>query len=366
MKFTINREQLLKPLQQIAGIVEKKQTMPILSNMLFSVRKNMVCLTCTDLEIQLIVTIDLESSAGFEFTVPVRKLLDIVKLLPEEANLKFELDKDKIKVVSAKSRFSLSCLPAESYPEFSKTTTKNTFVVAADILKNALKKTIFCMGNQDVRYYLNGLLLHISNSSLKLVASDGHRLSFYEDSTTTATGYEERIILPRKGVLELYRLLEDSESELTVNFSENTIKVTHLDFIFYAKLIDAKYPDFNRVFEQSFLKPIQIKKSTLRDALNRVAILANEKFKGVSCDINNNVLKLSSHNPEHDEAEEELNVDYDDEALIISFNAQYLLDAVNNIDSEMVVLTIASNSSSCFINEPEQKSYKFIVMAMSL
>lgn len=366
MNFIINREQLLSPLQQIVSVIEKRQTMPILSNVLMVINESSLVLTGTDLEIQLIAKINLASAESGEITVPARKFLDIIRLLPGEAEIKVELKEDKVKISSGRSRFSLSTLAAENYPEFSESELENQFVINAGQFKKGLDKTVFCMANQDIRYYLNGLLLHISNSKLKLVASDGHRLSIYEDNIGTATGYESRIILPRKGVLELSRLLDDEDAELNIQFSNSNIRIYFKQLIFSAKLVDSKYPDFSKVFDQPFFNPIHIQRQLLKDALTRVAILANEKFKGISFNISGNVLKLSSHNPEHDEANEELIIEYQGEPLSISFNSQYLLDAVSNIDSELAVMTIASNASSCFIEEPKQQPYKFIVMPMRL
>ncbi|MBE9490109.1 MAG: DNA polymerase III subunit beta [Bacteroidetes bacterium] len=366
MNFIINREQLLFPLQQIVSVIEKRQTMPILSNVLLVVNENGLVLTGTDLEIQLIAQINLDNFEIGEITVPARKFLDIVRLLPNEAEIKIELLNDKMKVTSGRSRFSLSTLPADNYPEFSESELENQFLINAGKMKKALDKTIFCMANQDVRYYLNGLLLNISNSKLKLVASDGHRLSIYEDNIGEATGFEARIILPRKGVLELTRLLDDEEAELNIQFSNSNIRIYVKNLIFSAKLVDAKYPDFSKVFEQTFFNQIQIQRQLLKDALTRVAILANEKFKGITFNVSDGLLKLNSHNPEHDEADEELIIEYKGEPLSIAFNSQYLLDAVSNLDSELAVLTIASNASSCFVEEPEQQPYKFIVMPMRL
>ncbi len=366
MYFIINREQLLSPLQQIVSVIEKRQTMPILSNVLLVVSENQLVLTGTDLEIQLIAKINLDSSEPGEITVPARKFLDIVRLLPNEAEIKIELKEDKIKVSSGRSRFSLSTLAANNYPEFSEAELENQFLINAGQFKKALDKTVFCMANQDIRYYLNGLLLHISNSKLRLVASDGHRLSIYEDNIGSATGYESRIILPRKGVLELTRLLDDEEAELNVQFSSSNIRIYINNLTFSAKLVDSKYPDFSKVFDQPFFNHIHIQRQLLKDALTRVAILSNEKFKGVTFDISEDLLRLSSHNPEHDEATEEMIIEYKGEPLSIAFNSQYVLDAVSNLDSELAVLTIASNASSCFIEEPEQQLYKFIVMPMRL
>ena len=366
MKFIINREEILTPLQQIVSVIEKRQTMPILSNVLMVIEDEQLILTGTDLEIQIIAKINIKLAIPGSITVPARKFLDICRLLPNGAEIKFEQQDDKVKILSNRSRFSLSCLPADNYPEFSESELENDFFINAGKFKKALDKTVFCMANQDVRYYLNGLLLNISNSKIKLVASDGHRLSIYEDLLDEGTGYEARIIFPRKGVLELNRLLDDADAELKVEFSTNNIKIFIKNLIFSAKLVDSKYPDFGKVFQQEFFNPIHIQKQVLKDALTRVAILSNEKFKGVTLDITQDSLRISTHNPEHDEAEEELIIEYTGEPLSIAFNAQYLLDAVSNLDSDLAVLTIASNSSSCFIDEPTECVYKFIVMPMRL
>jgi DNA polymerase III subunit beta len=366
MKFIINREQLLTPLQQIVSVIEKRQTMPILANVLVVIDNDQLILTGTDLEVQIIAKINIESAQSGSITVPARKFLDICRLLPNGAEITFELQGDKVKISSHKSKFSLSTLPADNYPEFAEGDMGNKFVINTGKLKRALDKTMFCMANQDVRYYLNGLLLHISNRQLELVASDGHRLSIYNDTLEQGTDFEARIILPRKGVLELNRLLDDADAELTIEFSNNNIRIFIKNLVFSAKLVDSKYPDFGKVFQQDFFNRIHIQKQTLKNALTRVAILSNEKFKGVTFDIGSESLRLSTHNPDHDEAEEELAIEYTGEPLTISFNAQYLLDAVSNLDSEFAVLTIASNASSCFIDEPDGCAYKFVVMPMRL
>lgn len=367
MKFIISRDQILTPLQQIVSVIEKKQTMPILSNVLLVADEQQLTMTGTDTEIQIVSKTNSNSiQTPGSITVPARKFLDICRLLPGNADISFDLQDEKIKLVSNRSRFSLSTLPAEHYPQFNETHFDYEFSISAGKFKKGLDKTMFCMANQDVRYYLNGLFLNISNSRLKLVASDGHRLSIYEDEIGQATGYEARIILPRKAVQELSRLLDNPEAELNIQFSSNNIKICYQDVVFSSKLIDAKFPDFSKVFNQPFLSELLIQRQVLKDALTRVAILSNEKFKGITFDISQDALKLSTHNPEHDEAEEELIIQYQDEPLRISFNSQYLLDAVSNLDSELAVLTIAKNASSCFIEEPEHAGFKFIVMPMRM
>jgi DNA polymerase-3 subunit beta len=366
MKFTINREQLLTPLQQIVSVIERRQTMPILSNVLIVVNDDQLVLTGTDLEIQIVAKIALQEAESGEITVPARKFLDLCRLLPAASEIKLETHEDKVKLASGRSRFSLSTLPAENYPEFAESALENQFTINAGKLKKALEKTIFCMANQDVRYYLNGLMLNISNRKLKLVASDGHRLSIYKDEMDVDTGYEERIIIPRKGVIELARLLDDGDAELTVQFSSNNIRVSIKNLVFSAKLVDAKYPDFSKVFEQEFFAPIAIPKQQFKETLTRVSVLANEKFKGVTFDIGDNLVKITTHNPEHDEGEEEIGIEYQGEPITIAFNAAYLLDAIANLDADTALLTLAANASSCFIEEPNQDAFRFIVMPMRL
>jgi len=366
MKFIINRETLLQPLQKIVNVIEKKQTMPILSNILLLADENKLILTGTDLEIQLIAKKNIAIEESGAITVPARKFLDICRLLPNEASMFIELNKQQLKIISGKSRFNLATLPADDYPKFPDSDFEFNFSINAEKLKLALDKTLFCMANQDVRYYLNGLMLNISNNQLKLVASDGHRLSIFEDEIMQATGLEKQIILPRKGILELARLLDELEQDVTIYCSSNNIKVLTQQFIFSAKLIDSKYPGYKKVFEQDFNEQVFVDKVQLKDALTRVAILSNEKFRGVSLLIKEHTLVISTHNPEHEEAEEELDINYTGEPVSIAFNVQYLLDAVSKVDSKQVVLTIASNLSSCFIEETDRHQFIYIVMPMRL
>lgn len=366
MKFIINRELLLTPLQQIVNVIEKRQTMPILANVLFRLDKNYLILTGTDLEVQIVAKVALSSEVDGSITIPARKLLDICRLLPSAVDIKFELVEQKLKIHSGRSRFSVSTLSANDYPTFEMSEMDCKFTMQAGQLKKALDKTTFCMANQDIRYYLNGIMLNIFNQQLKLVASDGHRLSIYEDKIEQETGIELRIIIPRKGVLELVRLLDDDELEVQVEFSRNNIRVVINNIVFSAKLVDSKYPDFSKVFEQEFHSPIHVQKQVLKDALTRVAILSNEKFRGVEFVIEGNNLQISTNNPEHEEADEEIEIEYHGSPLAIAFNSQYVLDAVANLDSELAVLTIAQNTSCCFIEEPDTQKYKFIVMPMRL
>jgi len=366
MKLIVNRESLLNPLQQIVNVVEKKQTMPILSNVLIRLEKNRLQMTGTDLEVQISASTYLEQSEDGATTVPARKFLDLCRLLPAHAEIKLDLQDNKLRMVSGRSRFSLSTLPAEDYPHFSQANSEGEFQITSQQLKKALDKTLFCMANQDVRYYLNGLLLIISNSTLRFVASDGHRLAIYQETLQQETGLEHKIIIPRKGVLELSRLLANDDSPVIVQFSNNHIRVSSLDTVFLSKLIDAKYPDFSKVVNQAFHEPIALPRIEFKEALNRVAVLSNEKIKGLSLDFTPDVLKISAHNPDHDEAEEEIPISFIGEPLRISFNAQYLQDAVANLDSDVLHYQIAKNSSCCILLHPEHDQYQFLVMSMIL
>lgn len=366
MNFIINREQLLLPLQQIVNVIEKRQTMAVLSNILVELSNRQLTLIGSDLEIQIKVVLAIDSEDIVKKTIPARKLLDICKLLPPEANLQFASAEGKVIIKSSGSRFSLSTMDAETYPTFPDSEPDYQIMLPASQLKNALGKTVFCMASLDFRYYLNGLMMNISNSTLKFVASDGHRMALFQDEINQSTGIDSKIIIPRKAVLELSRLLDLTDNDVNVFVSKNNIKVIAGNLIFSAKLIDSKYPNFQQVFQQEFYEAIPVKKQILRDALTRVAILANEKSKGVTLDISLNQILLTSFNPEHEEAEEKVVIEYSGEPISISFNGQYLIDALSNLESEIAFLRLSKNLSCCFVEESSPASYRFIVMPMSL
>lgn len=366
MKFTVNREQILGPLQQIARIIDKRQTMPILSNVLIQCRDNRLVMTGTDLEVQIVSQLNLNDMRDEgNITLPARKLLDICKLLPADSAIKFDLDGDKVKISSGRGRYSLNTLPADNFPEFTSYSANVIFNINAGKLKQGLDKTAFCMAVNDVRFYLNGLELSIKNSRLKLVASDGHRLAVYEDDIGV-TGQDAKIILPRKAVQELSRLLDDPEADAAMRISNNTIEVLYKNIHFSSKLVDARFPDFSRSYNQPFLAPIGVDRVSLKEALMRVEVLSNEKYKGVNFDIESCSLKLSTNNPEHDEAEEDVVIDYLGDSVSVAFNAQYMLDAVNNIDDDNVKMTVAANASACFLEAPGKSLFRYIIMPMRI
>lgn len=366
MKFIINREKILLPLQQIVNVIEKRQTMAVLSHVLLAIENRQLTMTGSDLEIQIMVTLPVDSSGNIQTTIPARKFLDICRLLPNQANLKFQINDTKVTISSGKSRFSLSALDPGSYPGFPEIEPEYQFTIPSIRFKEALSKTIFCMANQDFRYYLNGLSMNIANSTLKLVASDGHRMALFQDEINQNTGISSKIIIPRKGIQELTRILELSDNDVSVSVSKNNIQVIVENLFFSAKLIDATYPNFQSVFQQEFLDAIPVKKDVLKEALTRVAILSNEKSKGITLYFDSDQIQLTAFNPEHEEAEENVAVEYSGEPIRISFNGQYLIDALNILDSDIVFLIISRDFSCCFVEESTPAPYSYIVMPMTL
>lgn len=366
MKFTSSRENLLTPLQQVVGVIEKRQTLPILSNVLIRLSENRLEFTGTDLEVQLVTHSVTDSGEDGQITVPARKLLDICRLLPDGSAVNVECGADKITIKSGRSRFSLSTLPADNYPAFDLGNPEVELSINSRILKKAMEKTLYAMALQDVRYYLNGLLLDLEGALLRTVSSDGHRLAVYEEPLEGVDWESRQVIVPRKGVLELYRLLGDQDEIITLQIAANNIRVLMGSVIFSAKLIEGRFPDFRRVMPRDITKTLHINKDLFKSALTRVAVLSTEKIKGVSLEVEGSTMKLQAQNPEHEEAEEELEVRLEGDDVSVGFNAAYLLDAINNIDSDEVKLSFTDAANSCLIEDPQNGKYKFIVMPMRL
>ena len=353
MKLSIERETLLKPLQLVIGVVERKQTLPILSNVLLSTQKNQLSITGTDLEVELIgqtslLQDDVEAS---QITVPGRKLMDICRALPEHAPVELSHDKEKIVLRSGRSRFTLSTLPAKDFPSVEPQESQLEFMLPQRELRYLLQRTYFAMAQQDVRYYLNGLLLETHPGILRAVATDGHRLASNSIRSTINTDHRLQIIVPRKGIVELLRLLEDSDTPVTLIIGNNHIRVTSEDFSFTSKLVEGRFPDYERVIPKGGNKSIILERDELKAALSRTAILCNEKFKGVRFELRNNLLRIHANNPEQEAAEEEITIDYTQEDLEIGFNVGYLLDILNTVNPGPVKLTFADANSSVLVEE---------------
>lgn len=384
MKFKIMREDLLLPLQQVIGVIERRQTLPILANVLICVNSGRLELTGTDLEIQLVATSALEDRSEGRFTVPARKLMDICRLLPEQSVIGFDVRPDRVILQCGKSRFALGALPAENYPDFDHDEPELQFTCDVELLRVAIEKTAFAMAQQDVRYYLNGLLLEVDGSKLRTVASDGHRLALFEEMMETGAdvpassgaSHAERgsaqaesvtqVIVPRKGVTELARLLAHAEGSASIGISPNHIRVVLPERSFSAKLIEGRYPDYQRVIPRSAERVVIVNRADFRTALTRVAVLSSEKFKGVSLEIEPGLIRLKAHNPEHEEAEDEIGADFAGENFVIGFNASYLLDAVNVVDSDSVRLSFTEGNGSCLVEDVSDPRFRFVVMPMRL
>ncbi|MGC4029343.1 MAG: DNA polymerase III subunit beta [Steroidobacteraceae bacterium] len=367
MKFTATREQILTPLQGVIGVVERKQTMPILANVLLAAKGNRLSITGTDLEVELVASGEVTVQQPGDITVPGRKLLEIARALPEKTSVTIATDGDKVKVNAGRSRFVLSSLAASEFPVVDNVSAQQTLVLPQAELARLIGKTHFSMAQQDVRYYLNGTLLETDGKMLRTVATDGHRLAVAEASLAAGDGAAamQQVIVPRKGVLELQRLL-GSEGEVQIVIGSNHIRVTIGDVRFTSKLIDGKFPEYGRVIPASPGKNIVADREALRQALQRTAILSNEKYRGVRLSLGKDSLKLQAHNPEQEEAEDEVELDYKGEELEIGFNVTYLLDALSAVDTETVEIGLTDANSSCLIRSPGSTNARYVVMPMRL
>ncbi|MEJ2106047.1 MAG: DNA polymerase III subunit beta [Acidiferrobacteraceae bacterium] len=366
MEISISRDALMKPLAQVAGVVERRQTLPILAYALIRFDGNRMTLVGTDLEVEVLAaTSEAKGTAG-ELTMPARKLLDICRSLPAEAPIKISLKGEKAIVSSGRSRFTLTTMPSADFPGIEPSEWTEEMDIAQGVLKDMLEATQFCMAHQDVRYYLNGLLLELEKGKLRAVATDGHRMAMKELDLDTDGSETRQVIVPRKGVLELTRFLDDSDTPVRIQLGTNHIRVALPDLTFTSKLIDGRFPDYTKVIPQNQTKEILADRQELRDALSRAAILSNEKYRGVRLTLGDKSLKVTAHNPEQEEAEEELTVDYSGEALEIGFNVTYLIEAMNTLDSDQVKLGLSDSNSSCTLVSPADSSSLYVIMPMRL
>ena len=365
MKFTAAREVLLKPLQAVIGVVERRQTMPILANVLLVAKKGKISVTATDLEVELVAHADIDLQADGEVTVPGRKLLDICRALPEGAELGISQSGEKVVIKSGRSRFSLATLPAAEFPTVEDIKAGQALEIPQATLARLVEKTHFAMAQQDVRYYLNGLLLETGKQYLRAVATDGHRLALCQATIKGGKLPEQQVIVPRKGVLELQRLMT-GEGELNLELGSNHVRIQLDGIRFTSKLIDGRFPEYERVIPQDTSNELKADRQLFKAALQRTAILSNEKYRGIRMSIRQGGLILQAHNPEQEEAEEELEVSYSGDELEIGFNVNYLLDALGAIEGEEVAMSIVDGNSSCLLREPGKDDAKFVVMPMRL
>lgn len=367
MKFTISRENFLQPLQLVSGAVERRHTLPILSNVLIKVSENALWLTGTDLEVELISNVTLvgEFEEG-EITVPAKKLFDIIRGLADESEVKFHLDGNKAVIRSGRSKYTLSTLSAGDYPNLEDWEGEVEFELSRADLKHLIDSTHFSMAQQDVRYYLNGMSLETEEHIIRTVATDGHRLALCRMDYSSASLPSRQVIIPRKGVMEISRLIESDDKLLKVQIGSNHIRIFSSDFIFTSKLVDGRFPDYRRVLPKDGDKIIQASKDLLKNAFSRASILSNEKFRGVRLNLSNAELKITANNPEQEEAEEIVDVDYQGDELEIGFNVAYLIDVFNSLSSENVKVTLADSNSSALIEDASDDSALYVIMPMRL
>jgi DNA polymerase-3 subunit beta len=368
MKFSVARETLLTPMSQVIGVIERRQTLPILSHVLIVLEEGRLSLTGTDLEIQLVARAGVEAGEPGAVTVPARKLLDILRLLPERSQVSVELREDRLALRCGSSRFHLTTLPVENYPAFDSGSVELEVSLPSECLRLALDKTLFAMAQQDVRYYLNGLLLDFEGSTLRTVASDGHRLALFQEALPAPFAGNRRLIVPRKGIQELARLLGDADDTLTIQISPNTVRVNLGSVSFSAKLIEGRFPDYQRVMPRELNRSYRIDKDRFKGALSRVSVLTVEKQKSIGLEVKaeESVMILNSQNAELEEAEERLEIQAEGGDIAVGFNAGYLLEAIGHADSEHVLLSFTQAANSCLIEDTVDQRFKYVVMPMRL
>lgn len=366
MRICTTREILLPAISTIGNIVERRQTLPILSNMLFQVTGGILNLTATDLEIEVRTFGSVDGEGEGEFTLPARKFIDICRALPEHSVLDISVDGARAVIKSGKSKFSLGILPASDYPNIEFIAPDFSLEIEEATLKHLIENTAFSMAQQDVRYYLNGLLIEFDRGLIKAVATDGHRLALSEKSIEDADLSKKQYLIPRKAVVELARMLDYTDKLVRIEFSQNLARFNVNETTFITKLIDGRFPDYNKVVPKICDKKAIIERHYLKDALGRASILSSEKYKGIRLSFERNVLLIQAHNPEQEEAEEQIDVEYSEEPLTIGFNAGYLLDILNSISTDTVIIELANSNSSALVKNPQDEGSLYVLMPMRM
>lgn len=368
MKLTLQRDELLAPLQLAIGVVERRQTLAILANVRLRFDKGMLTVTGTDLEVELIGRSTLQSNldSAADITVPGRKLLDICKSLDSDAAITLEIEKDRLLIRSGRSRYSLATLPVDEFPTIQADPSTVELTIPHSDLHYLIQRTHFAMAQQDVRYYLNGMLLEVKGGTIRTVATDGHRLALnsvgFADSAVTT-----QALLPYKGVHELLRLLSTCSSDIKLGISLNHLRVESPSFVFTSKLIDGSFPSYERVVPKNSDKHITMDRHHLKQTLQRASVLTNEKFRGVRFHLENDLLQIQANNPEQEEAEEEMIIDYQGNICELGFNVDYIIDVLNTISNDTVVLSFTDNETGVLVQEQTDKAYSaFVIMPLRL
>lgn len=363
----IRREQLLKPLNAVVGVVERKHTLPILSNLLIESRGDKVALIGTDLELQISANLPEGGMSEASFTVSARKLLDICRSLPAETLMDLDLEGEILRIKAGKSRFSLQTLPARDFPQMQLAADEGLrFTIGANSLRHLLMRVQYAMAVQDIRYYLNGMLLSVNKGMLTVAATDGHRLAVDSVPLQLEIPAELDVILPRKAVVELVKLLSDNLEPVEVHMSASQIVFKQAGFELRSKVVDGKFPDYQRVVPVGHDKHVLIGRQIFNQSLARAAILTNEKYRGIRMALADNKLSIACRNNEQEEAQEELEIEYTQDPMDIGFNVQYLLDILNNLDCETVQCSLSDPTSSLLITVPGEDYFRYVVMPMRI
>ncbi|MEO7062479.1 MAG: DNA polymerase III subunit beta [Dokdonella sp.] len=366
MRFSIQREAFLKRLQQVVGVVERRQTLPVLANLLVVVDADGVALTGTDLEVEMVARTEAEDLEAGAVTIPARKLFDICRALPDGCKIKLEQVGDRVVLSAGRSRFTLATLPASEFPVVENIELVERVTLPEATLKELMDRTGFAMAHQDVRYYLNGMLLDLREHVLRCVATDGHRLALAETQINTQVTTPRQVIVPRKGINELQGLFEPGDGTVELEFARNHLRVRRGGVTFTSKLIDGRFPDYEAVIPIGADKEVRVQRDELRSALQRAAILSNEKYRGVKLEVAPNRLRIVAHNPEQEEAVDEVEAKTSVAELSVGFNVNYLLDALAAIASDEVLLCLRDGQSSCLVRKPDSDDTRHVIMPLRL
>ncbi|HRQ64585.1 MAG TPA: DNA polymerase III subunit beta [Xanthomonadaceae bacterium] len=366
MRFSIQREALLRPLQHVVNVVEKRQTLPVLANLRVVVEGSEVAFTGSDMEVEMIASAEVQAAEDGDVTIPARKLFDLVRALPDGSLIELAQNGDRVGMKAGRSRFTLATLPASEYPSIDQLEVIDHLRIAEGVLKDLMDRTSFAMAQQDVRYYLNGLLFDVRDDALRCVATDGHRLAVAEGPLLMAADSGRQIILPRKGVMELQRLLEGGDGEVAIEIGRNHLRVRRDSVTLTSKLIDGRFPDYEAVIPISADKEVKVSREALRAALQRAAILSNEKYRGVKLEVSPGLLRIVAHNPEQEEAVEDVEAETSVDGLGVGFNVTYLLEAIAALRGEDVLVCLRDANSSCLLRDPGTAAFRHVIMPLRL
>ena len=369
MQFTVKRDTLLQPLQTVQGVVERRQTSPILANVLLVCQDDSLAITATDLELQLVASTALDGAQPGSTTVPARKFIDICRSLPADSDVSLSLDRGRVLLHSGRSRFVLNTLPPEDFPIFEMPPAEAGMTLSQGELKQLIDLTHFAMAQQDVRYYLNGLLLEFAEKRLRAVATDGHRLAIADlDIEQEGMPAPSSVIVPRKGIMELHRTLGMGGENIEIVIAANQIQINLPNLVFVSKLIEGKFPDYDRVVPlvETCDKRVVVDRESLRQSLARASILSNEKYRSIRLSLREKMLRILANNPDQEEAEDEVEVEYAGEALEIGFNVSYLIDALSVVPTKFARLHLTDGDSSCLITPDVGEACQYVVMPMRL